>query len=117
MEERPWSEFNRFRGSIAPASLKPQGYRDLPRGRFSFPGLYCPGLIEAGRRATIRTRWNCFRGSIAPASLKRRQERLPALAHVAFPGLYCPGLIEALISGALGALSGGVSGALLPRPH
>ena len=38
----------------------------------TFPGLYCPGLIEAlvagppGRPLVAR-----FRGSIAPASLKR----------------------------------------------
>ena len=38
-----------------------------------FPGLYCPGLIEARLRSWIMHR-------IVPV----------------FPGLYCPGLIEAI---------------------
>ena len=59
-----------------------------------FPGLYCPGLIEADSRTlTSIPLYLCFRGSIAPASLKpvgglgRRPDALR------------------------------VSGALLPRPH
>ena len=58
-----------------------------------FPGLYCPGLIEARQRAP--------------------------LAHQGgeFPGLYCPGLIEAAFAAARPALRILVSGALLPRPH
>ena len=37
----------RFRGSIAPASLKPiEGAHSLHHVE-PFPGLYCPGLIEA----------------------------------------------------------------------
>ena len=61
-----------FRGSIAPASLKHRCSPGHRRTRRGFPGLYCPGLIEAV---------------------------LPALEAAAvlekFPGLYCPGLIEA----------------------
>ena len=36
-----------FRGSIAPASLKRGGAVFLRRRSQKFPGLYCPGLIEA----------------------------------------------------------------------
>ena len=37
----------------------------------SFPGLYCPGLIEAAVSSfTAGSEWERFRGSIAPASLK-----------------------------------------------
>ena len=83
----------RFRGSIAPASLKlredEDGFADDER----FPGLYCPGLIEALYRTT------------------RQGERRR------FPGLYCPGLIEAGNENAGRRVSDAVSGALLPRPH
>ena len=37
-----------FRGSIAPASLKLAVMGDYSKAIASFPGLYCPGLIEAG---------------------------------------------------------------------
>ena len=36
-----------FRGSIAPASLKLCGQEKPPVPLSVFPGLYCPGLIEA----------------------------------------------------------------------
>ena len=40
-----------------------------------FPGLYCPGLIEAiVSRTAPRSGARGFRGSIAPASLKRADE-------------------------------------------
>ena len=62
-----------------------------------FPGLYCPGLIEAGRVGMAHTMTRRgFRGSIAPASLKRRGPVRVASDAAGFPGLYCPGLIEAL---------------------
>ena len=35
-----------------------------------FPGLYCPGLIEAPTSKHLTQLTRCFRGSIAPASLK-----------------------------------------------
>ena len=59
-----------------------------------FPGLYCPGLIEAitgTGKGWVGT--HSFRGSIAPASLKQK---------------YGVGIRPA---------PGSVSGALLPRPH
>ena len=60
-----------------------------------FPGLYCPGLIEAATRPSQEVHRRRFRGSIAPASLKlRKPEAMPRLGEL-FPGLYCPGLIEA----------------------
>ena len=107
-----------FRGSIAPASLKhllaeiddlagapfpglycPGLIEAMPPGAGGssmppFPGLYCPGLIEASRPAVVTPNKPLgFRGSIAPASLK--------------------------LVGCRGARYGGpvVSGALLPRPH
>ena len=112
-----------FRGSIAPASLKHQmSWAAADLSMIVFPGLYCPGLIEActwPSRCPSRAR--CFRGSIAPASLKLVLDRerqfvrgacfrgsiapasLKRIARVdgterqlgVFPGLYCPGLIEA----------------------
>jgi len=88
-----------FRGLIAPASLKHTNLRMITSIYYCFPGLDCPGLIEAiwgsGRgRQSIST---VFRGLIAPASLKRAMSRR-ALAEscVCFPGLDCPGLIEAM---------------------
>ena len=38
-----------FRGSIAPASSKLGRILGAPHGVLPFPGLYCPGLIEAPR--------------------------------------------------------------------
>ena len=58
-----------------------------------FPGLYCPGLIEA---PTVNH---------------------PRTGPDMFPGLYCPGLIEATETRSGSASDGAVSGALLPRPH
>ena len=86
----------RFRGSIAPASLKPDDDAKTKPRETKFPGLYCPGLIEARahqwRAREGRTR---FRGSIAPASLKLNRVRRHGRPAGEFPGLYCPGLIEA----------------------
>ena len=155
-----------FRGSIAPASSKRRrdgsgrsGYRIvsgalLPRPHRSstagrgearqgpaFPGLYCPGLIEARPSHSPPGRCPRFRGSIAPASSKPgwegaahwcgppvsgallpRPHRSPSTASASapppeFPGLYCPGLIEADLAVACSLGEGAVSGALLPRPH
>ena len=107
----------------------------------AFPGLYCPGLIEAQRRDSAFVMRCGFRGSIAPASLKPCPFGTPSGVSRAFPGLYCPGLIEAsAVSGEAGEPGwfpglycpglieatacerrsdhgGSVSGALLPRPH
>ena len=63
-------------------------------GQYAFPGLYCPGLIEA---------------TVQPLA--------GVLAVELFPGLYCPGLIEAGELGQAGQHPRRVSGALLPRPH
>ena len=63
---------------------------------FRFPGLYCPGLIEASRESARASSLSLsFRGSIAPASLKPGPGRQGLQDQDAFPGLYCPGLIEA----------------------
>ena len=141
MYARFWSLAPRFRGSIAPASLKRSrapARADRARG---FPGLYCPGLIEAlavapapairragfrgsiapaslkpRRRGAGRSICPRFRGSIAPASLKRAAEpRTGNAAMKQFPGLYCPGLIEA-DSDALGSHGGqpGFRGSIAP---
>ena len=62
-----------FRGFTAPASLKPvMGVKATLNVLARFPGLYRPGLIEAG---------SC--GCATPSGRAR------------FPGLYRPGLIEA----------------------
>ena len=78
-----------------------------------FPGLYCPGLIEAPAGAAMATASApCFRGSIAPASLKRGGRLAFHHRHDdVFPGLYCPGLIEAQLlsrphGGSLGVFPG-----------
>ena len=71
-EQRNQEGLQRFRGSIAPASLKPPHRGDEPPQRAPFPGLYCPGLIEAKLAAVAGAEVAAgFRGSIAPASLKR----------------------------------------------
>ena len=64
-----WAAY--FRGSIAPASLKLRGGEGYDRAAVKFPGLYCPGLIEAVTYSYAVT------------------------SEGGFPGLYCPGLIEA----------------------
>ena len=57
-----------FRGSIAPASLKQDaGERVGPHLWGVFPGLYCPGLIEAGHVETTRTPpWSRVSGALLP---------------------------------------------------
>ena len=61
-----------------------------------FPGLYRPGLIEAGSiTAFIIGVDIIFRGFIAPASLKRPRASGSWAPTDNFPGLYRPGLIEA----------------------
>ena len=61
-----------------------------------FPGLYCPGLIEANPGEDEgHSKEPGFRGSIAPASLKRAACGGARRRCPWFPGLYCPGLIEA----------------------
>ena len=107
-----------------------------------FPGLYCPGLIEAMEelRAHILAHPG-FRGSIAPASLKRQRPCLPCQVARRFRGSIAPASLKLLgQSGSLAYMAcfrgsiapaslkrggGGVgaealdevSGALLPRPH
>ena len=132
-----------FRGSIAPASLKhllaeiddlagapfpglycPGLIEAMPPGAGGssmppFPGLYCPGLIEASRPAVVTPNKPLgFRGSIAPASLKPRQGwRWPVEFVGRFRGSIAPASLK--LVGCRGARYGGpvVSGALLPRPH
>ena len=84
---------NGFRGSIAPASLKP--VLPLPHGahRIGFRGSIAPASLKRLDDDPSMQMTLGFRGSIAPASLK----------HFVFP------LTERIFSV--------VSGALLPRPH
>ena len=84
-----------FPGLYCPGLIEAATARRLDVvGLVVFPGLYCPGLIEAGPQAPS-----------APWPWK------------VFPGLYCPGLIEGLREYGTGDAQQGVSGALLPRPH
>ena len=87
---------NGFRGSIAPASSKPDERYQKLKDKSLFPGLYCPGLIEAGWAGLPRPPRYGFRGSIAPASSKRNPSPAGSFRMAMFPGLYCPGLIEAM---------------------
>ena len=60
-----------FRGFTAPASLKLPGVWRVDVDRRGFPGLYRPGLIEAGGGQASTGAVRCgFRGFTAPASLK-----------------------------------------------
>ena len=80
-----------------------------------FPGLYCPGLIEAQHgRPSNPPGGTCFRGSIAPASLKPRGCSSSSRTWRRFPGLYCPGLIEAIVSMCTGRLSASFPGLYCP---
>ena len=67
---------------------------NVARGLTLYPRRYCLGLIEA------------IRGITCPGDPLRP-----------YPRRYCLGLIEAPQSTSLGGGSGGVSEALLPRPH
>jgi len=60
-----------FRGFIAPASLKHDSLTFWEHNFRRFPGLHCPGLIEARHKTSNIHARKCF------------------------PGLHCPGLIEA----------------------
>ena len=62
----------------------------------TFPGHYCPGLIEGSSARELRSvLLSPFRGITAPASLKGGSFPLaPAIGFRPFPGHYCPGLIE-----------------------
>ena len=60
-----------FPGLYCPGLIEAGGGHRSPGHRRRFPGLYCPGLIEArGTPGSGALRTRCFRGSIAPASLK-----------------------------------------------
>ena len=89
-----------FRGSIAPASSKP-GNRPLATGHWlpAFPGLYCPGLIEALARARTRPRPSKFPGLYCPGLIEAALLDVEDAGVAEFPGLYCPGLIEAVAGG------------------
>ena len=111
----------RIPGQPAPASLKPNNRRWMPRRCRWNSGAACPGLIEAGgqelvhqpvprrnsgaacpglieaikRLAALCSAWPGIPGQPAPASLKQRGRP----RHVQFrdrnSGAACPGLIEA----------------------
>jgi hypothetical protein len=62
----------------------------------SYPGHYCPGLIEA----SLTTGFQCgksriIRDIIASASLKQCSVFHGVFLFLDYPGHYCPGLIEA----------------------
>ena len=62
----------------------------------AFPGLYCPGLIEAVPPVVLVVLvegW--FPGLYCPGLIEALSGRERQHAPPAFPGLYCPGLIEA----------------------
>ena len=82
-----------------------------------FPGLYCPGLIEARRGSRRAPNTSSFPGLYCPGLIEASGMMDKAHANMMFPGLYCPGLIEADYRGNIDGLSNSVSGALLPRPH
>ena len=85
-----------FPGHYCPGLIEAAlpGQRETPFR--SFPGHYCPGLIEAGFLPVLLLACRPpFRGITAPASLKPPGSRLPSCSAGAFPGHYCPGLIEA----------------------
>ena len=60
----------------------------------AYPGLLCPGLIEAD---------HILDSDVLPRG--------------AYPGLLCPGLIEAAVGMREPSTIGDLSGASLPRPH
>ena len=82
-----------------------------------FPGLYCPGLIEASSGRGMRSGGSRFPGLYCPGLIEAGASACHASASLWFPGLYCPGLIEAsnFLPPPKPAVT--VSGALLPRPH
>ena len=80
-----------FRGSIAPASSKPVVTGSLALADGRFPGLYCPGLIEAlGARCSRGCTHPSFRGSIAPASSKPQGRQHRRVHAVGFRGSIAP---------------------------
>ena len=109
----------------------------------TFPGLYCPGLIEAATPSSGRACDRAaFPGLYCPGLIEARPSAgAGAPTPPRFPGLYCPGLIEASVQrssrrnqscfrGSIAPASlkrrdvrhevigqDAVSGALLPRPH
>ena len=84
-----------FRGSIAPASLKPLNLVASDEGPRTFPGLYCPGLIEAGGSHCLPLAFDWFPGLYCPGLIEAILARGGRAMKPEFPGLYCPGLIEA----------------------
>ena len=82
-----------------------------------FPGLYCPGLIEAAVRVTATAESPEFPGLYCPGLIEALWGGVLPRQQDAFPGLYCPGLIEADAAIASDSSTAKVSGALLPRPH
>ena len=55
-----------FRGSIAPASLKHVLRKVIDNERRAFPGLYCPGLIEAAAIAPVHQAARMVSGALLP---------------------------------------------------
>ena len=84
----------------------------------AFPGLYCPGLIEAqGETQSGISSTSQFPGLYCPGLIEARPTCSTRLPWSSFPGLYCPGLIEAAAPMGPCDAARTVSGALLPRPH
>ena len=56
----------RFRGSIAPASLKQEVLAEIAGEPCRVPGLYCPGLIEAPTALVLLLRCSNGSGALLP---------------------------------------------------
>ena len=108
--------------AVVSGALLPRPHRSRARSRCwsaptTFPGLYCPGLIEA---ASLRSRAiisSPFPGLYCPGLIEAWDGEAGGTSARMFPGLYCPGLIEARASSTPRRPGSPVSGALLPRPH
>ena len=113
---RPTHRPARFRGSIAPASLKPGLPGHLPGRQLGFRGSIAPASLKREAIGGARAENGSFRGSIAPASLKR--EFVLRLGHrvLRFRGSIAPASLKRRRLQHRDGLPG-VSGALLPRPH
>jgi len=84
-----------FRGLIAPASLKRLLGGGLGGLVSSFPGLDCPGLIEAKCfKVKIPEDGDVFRGLIAPASLKPSNICSKRSTWIVFRGLIAPASLK-----------------------
>ena len=84
-----------FRGFFAPASLKQVIQVVLGHTVHSFPGLLCPGLIEASESQMAGPpRLLPFRGFFAPASLKHSESCRHSWEPGTFRGFFAPASLK-----------------------